>query len=260
MAEAASSSFRRDFKNLRHLVGAAIHRYSLIEDGDIILAGVSGGKDSLLMLRFLADLKKRAPVSFKLGAVHLGNGAGNLKPWFKTMALDFYEFLPAPYIAELDNYVAGGPSPCFSCSRVRRNALFEMAGKCGATSLALGHHLDDARETFLLNVFFSGNIDGLLPRQDLFEGRLKLIRPLFLVPENLIRKMAEAWQLPVMSSGCPADGHTTRQEMKNLIAALARKNPKVTGNLTAVVEAAALNFKGPFKEPEVRSVHPEERR
>lgn len=227
-------------RRLARLGGRAVVRYGLIADGDSIALGVSGGKDSLVLTKFLADLRARAPVKYRLGAVHLGPGGnGALRPWLGALKLDFIHCEAAPDVPELARYRPGGPSPCFNCSRLRRNRLFEICREYGVKRLALGHHLDDAAETFLMNALYSGRIDGLSPRQDLFEGRLSIIRPLLLVPEALIKALVEWWKLPVMKSGCPADGHTARQETKDLIAALAAKRPEVPGNLSAVVEAAA---------------------
>ena len=231
------SFLKREYTRLRHLAGRGIHRYSLIKGGDNILAAVSGGKDSLVMVKFLAELRQRAPVKFGLGVVHLGAGeTGPMGPWLQGLGLDFVHFEPAPEVPELVGYQRGGPSPCFSCSRLRRNRLFELSRHYGCGSLALGHHLDDAAETLLMNAFFSGHLGGLAPRVELFEGRLALIRPLFLVPESLVVTLAQGWRLPVTPSDCPADGYTTRQGMKDLIADLNSRHPDVYGNLRSVVE------------------------
>ena len=227
----------RLWKRLKHLAGQAIHNYDLIRDGDVIAAAISGGKDSLLMLHFLAELKRRAPVNFELGVFHLGSGETLLRPWLRSLNLNFIHLEAAPPIKELAEYQPGGPSPCFACARVRRNRLFELSRSFGATSLALGHHLDDAAETLLMNIFYSGRLEGLEARQNLFEGRLKLIRPLFLVPEKIIAELCAVLGLPVFSSGCPADGLTMRQKIKELVAGLVADNPKVAGNLAAVVMA-----------------------
>lgn len=230
----------RLLKKIRHLAGQAFHEYNLIEDGQTVLIGLSGGKDSLALTRFLAELKRRAPIKFTLGAAHLGPGReSGLAPWLEDLELDFIHWEPAPEVPELATYRPGGPSPCFACARARRNRLFELSRLYGAGRLALGHHLDDAIETFLMNAFFSGRLEGLAPRQDLFEGRLAIIRPFFLVPEELIVRLSAEWRLPIMPSSCPADGHTVRQEMKELVAEMTRRNPKVFGNLTAVARAAA---------------------
>lgn len=244
MSEFCGKPEGRLWKRLRHLAGQVIHGHDLIRDGDVIAAAVSGGKDSLIMLHFLADLKRRAPVKIMLGAFHLGEGEGLMRPWLDSLGLDFLHFEPAPPVKELTEYRPGGPSPCFACARTRRNRLFELSRIFGATSLAMGHHIDDAIETLLMNMFYSGRLEGLEARQDLFSGRLKLIRPLFLVPEKLISELRTALGLPLISSGCPADGHTMRQKVKELVAGLAAGNPKVTGNLTAAVVRACADRTG----------------
>ncbi|UQZ88133.1 hypothetical protein C4J81_02460 [Deltaproteobacteria bacterium Smac51] len=231
---------RRLVRRLARLGGRAVVRYRLIADGDVIVTAVSGGKDSLVMTKFLADLRLRAPVKYRIGAVHLGpGGEGALRPWLEALNLDFIHWEAAPVVPELADYRPGGPSPCFNCARLRRNRLFELCRQYGANRLALGHHLDDAAETFLMNALHSGRIDGLSPRQELFAGKLSIIRPLLLTPEGLIKALVDWWGLPVMKSGCPADGHTVRQEIKELVAAMAVRHPKIPGNLSAVVEAAA---------------------
>ncbi len=244
--EAETRPDRRPARRLKHLAGRAIHEYALIAEGDVVAVGVSGGKDSLVLTAFLADLRRRAPVRFGLGAFHLepADQEGALRPWLEGLDLDFIHREPAPLVAELAEYRPGGPSPCFPCARARRNRLFELAREYRVNRLALGHHLDDAVETLLLNIFYSGRLEGLAARQDLFEGRLSIIRPLFLVPEELVVRLASDQALPVLPKTCPADGRTRRQEVKELVADMTRRNPKVFGNLTASVMAASPRLPG----------------
>ena len=228
----------RAWRKLKHLAGRAIHDYGLIGAGDRLAVGVSGGKDSLLLIRFLADLKGRAPVSFELGAIHLGPGDG-FGAWLDGLGLDFIHREPAPKVPGLAAWRPGDPSPCYECARLRRNRLFELCREYRVSRLALGHHLDDALETLLMNMIYSGRLEGMMPRQELFEGRLSLIRPLFLTPEALVIELSKELGLPVRPSGCPADGHTRRQDIKEMVAGLTGRNPKVYGNLTASVRQAA---------------------
>lgn len=240
---------KRPDKRLRHLGGRAIHQYGLIEDGDRIAVGVSGGKDSLVLIRFLAELRTRAPVKFDLGVIHLepASGAsdtlpvalGKMRAWLETLPLDFLHLEAAPEVPGLDSWRLGEPSPCWNCARLRRKRLFELCRLHRANRLALGHHLDDAIETLLMNIFHSGRLEGLAARQELFEGRLTIIRPLMLTPEELVLNLASDWDLPVLPKTCPADGRTTRQEVKELVASQVRGHPKIRGNLAAVTEAAA---------------------
>lgn len=236
-------------KRLRHLGGRAIHQYGLIEDGDRIAVGVSGGKDSLVLIRFLAELRSRAPVKFDLGVIHLEPASeasetlavalGKMRAWLEALPLDFLHLEPAPEVPELAVWKPGDPSPCWNCARLRRKRLFDLCRTHRANRLALGHHLDDAIETLLMNIFHSGRQEGLAARQELFEGRLTIIRPLMLTPEELVINLAASWYLPVLPKTCPADGRTTRQEVKELVASQVRDHPKIRGNLAAVAEAAA---------------------
>lgn len=243
----------RPLKRLRHLAGRAIHKYKLIQDGDRIAVGVSGGKDSLVLIHFLTELAARAPVKFSLGVIHLepapmvtglaqeelDSSLARLKAWLADLPLDFLHLEAAPEVPELAAWRPGGPSPCWNCARLRRKRLFDLCRYYQADSLALGHHLDDAVETLLMNIFHSGRLEGLGARQELFSGRLTIIRPLILTPENLARRLAVDWGLPVLPKTCPADGQTTRQEIKNLVASLAEDRPKIRGHLAAAAEAAA---------------------
>lgn len=229
----------RPERKLRHLAGRAIHDYRLIAEGDRLAVGVSGGKDSLLLAAFLAELRARAPVHFEVGVIHLGPDGETLGDWFDSLHLDFIHVEAAPEVPEIERWRPGEPSPCFVCSRARRSRLFALCRDLGANRLALGHHLDDAMETLLMNIIHSGRVEGLQARQDIFEGRLAIIRPFFLTPEKLISRLSGDWKLPVRPKSCPADGRTVRQEIKELIAALAARNPKIYGNLTASATALA---------------------
>lgn len=187
-------------------------------------------------------------MKFDLGVIHLEPASGDsealaalgrMRAWLKTLPLDFLHLEAAPEVPELAAWRPGEPSPCWNCARLRRKRLFDLCRSYRANRLALGHHLDDAIETLLMNIFHSGRLEGLAARQELFEGRLAIIRPLMLTPEELVRHLAVDWDLPVLPKTCPADGRTTRQEVKELVASQVREHPKIRGNLAAVAEAAA---------------------
>lgn len=248
----------RPYKRLRHLAGRAIHQYGLIEDGDRLAVGVSGGKDSLVLIRFLAELRARAPVKYGLGVIHLqpsqeiagqsgaelARALDRMRAWLGELNLDFCHLEAAPPVPELSAWRPGSSSPCWNCARLRRKRLFDLCRQYQAGRLALGHHQDDAVETLLMNIFHSGNLEGMAARQELFEGRLTIIRPLILTPEDLVLKLAADWALPVLPKTCPADGRTTRQEVKEMVASLVLGHPKIRGNLAAVAEAAGGNRGG----------------
>jgi tRNA 2-thiocytidine biosynthesis protein TtcA len=221
-------------KEIRSLVGKAIHRYGLIQDGDRILVGVSGGKDSLTLLHLLKERLKRVPIHYDLLTVHidLGFGSGRdeiLKDYFEKEALAYHiEFTD---IGRRANSSENRENPCFLCAWERRKKLFQLASRFKCNKVALGHHKDDIIETLLINIFYSGEISTMLPLQSLFKGKITLIRPLSLVEEKTIIRFAREMGLPFGPSGCPSSGKTKRKEIKEIIESLSKKNHRVKGNI-----------------------------
>ncbi len=221
-------------KEIRSLVGKSIHRYGLIQEGDRILVGVSGGKDSLTLLHLLKERLKRVPIHYELIPVHidLGFGSGRLE-----ILKDYLETQDLPYRIEITdigtraNSPENRENPCFLCSWERRKRIFQLANRLKCNKVALGHHKDDIIETLLINIFYSGEISTMLPLQSLFKGKITLIRPLSLVEEKKIERFARAMNLPFGPSGCPSSGRTKRKEVKEIIEALSRKNHRVKGNI-----------------------------
>jgi len=215
-------------------MGKAIHRFGLIEDGDRILVGVSGGKDSLTLLHLLNERRKRVPIRYELIPVHidLGFNSGRteiLKEFFESRGLSYQiEFTD---IGKRANSSENRENPCFLCSWERRKRLFYLAQHFKCNKIALGHHKDDIIETFLLNIFYSAEISTMLPLQALFKGKITLIRPLALIEEKKIERFAKEMSLPFGSGGCPVSGKTKRKEVKELIEALEKKNRKIRGNI-----------------------------
>jgi tRNA 2-thiocytidine biosynthesis protein TtcA len=221
-------------KEIRSLLGKAIHRYGLIQDGDRILVAVSGGKDSLSLLHLLKERLKRVPIRYELLAVHIDLGfdsgsADILKNYFEEKGLTHHiEFTD---IGKRANSSENRENPCFLCAWERRKKLFQLANRFKCNKVALGHHKDDIIETLLLNIFYSGEISTMLPLQSLFKGKITIIRPLSLLEEKKIEKFARALHLPIGSSGCPSSGRTKRKEVKEIIETLSRKNHRVKGNI-----------------------------
>ncbi|MCD6295427.1 MAG: tRNA 2-thiocytidine(32) synthetase TtcA [Deltaproteobacteria bacterium] len=221
-------------KEIKRLTGKAIHHQKMIRDGDHVLVAVSGGKDSLVLLRVLHERLKRIPITYDITAVHVdpgfgGNSAGEMEAFFSTHGFDFR-------IIESDiGPRAHGPenreNPCFLCSRMRRKLLFELAGTLQCNRIALGHHKDDIIETLFLNIFYGGSISTMLPVQELFGGKLTVIRPLYLLDEDLIRRYAEEMDSPRIELGCPSAGATKREEIKGMLSGFYRKNRKIKGNI-----------------------------
>ena len=221
-------------KEIRSLMGKAIHRFGLIEDGDRILVGVSGGKDSLTLLHLLNERRKRVPIRYELIPVHidLGFNSGRteiLKEFFESRGLSYQiEFTD---IGKRANSSENRENPCFLCSWERRKRLFYLAQHFKCNKIALGHHQDDIIETFLLNIFYSAEISTMLPLQTLFKGKIALIRPLALIEEKKIERFAKEMSLPFGPGGCPVSGKTKRKEVKELIETLEKKNRKIRGNI-----------------------------
>jgi len=226
-------------------MGKAIHRYGLIQDGDRIIVGVSGGKDSLTLLHLLQERRKRVPIDYELVPVHIDLGfdserAEILKNFFEAQGLPYHiEFTD---IGKRANSPENRENPCFLCSWERRKRIFHLAHRLQCNKIALGHHKDDIIETLLLNIFYSAEISTMLPVQTLFKGKITLIRPLALIEEKKIERFAREMGLPFGPSGCPSSGKTKRKEVKELIEALERKNRKVKGNIFRSLSNIKLDY------------------
>jgi tRNA 2-thiocytidine biosynthesis protein TtcA len=221
-------------KEIRSLVGKAIHRYGLIQDGDRVLVGVSGGKDSLTLLCLLHERRRRVPIHYELIPVHIDLGFGSdrskvLKDFFEEEGLRYH--IEYTEIGLKANSPENWENPCFLCSWERRKTLFQLAHRFRCNKIALGHHKDDVIETLLLNIFYSAEMSTMLPLQPLFKGKITLIRPLALVEEKNIERFAKERNLPFGPSGCPASGKTKRKEIKDLLKILEKSNPKIKGNI-----------------------------
>jgi tRNA 2-thiocytidine biosynthesis protein TtcA len=232
-------------KEIRSLVGKAIHRYELIQDGDRILVGVSGGKDSLTLLHLLHERRKRVPINYELIPIHIDLGfdsgrAEILKDFFE--AKGFHYRIEFTDIGRRANSPENRENPCFLCSWERRKRIFQLANRLKCNKVALGHHKDDIIETLLLNIFYSGEISTMVPIQTLFKGKITLIRPLALLEEKKISRFAQEMGLPFGPSGCPSSGKTKRAEMKALIENLERKNRRIKGNIFRSLSNIKLDY------------------
>jgi tRNA 2-thiocytidine biosynthesis protein TtcA len=221
-------------KEIRSLMGKAIHRYGLIEDGDRILVGVSGGKDSLTMLDLLVERAKRVTIRYELVPAHVdlgfpSNTAETLRRFFEERNLPCH--IEHTGIGRLAHSDENRENPCFLCSWERRKRIFSLAHRLKCNKIAFGHHKDDIIETFLLNILYSAEISTMLPIQAMFKGKVTIIRPLALIEEQMIERFAREKRLPVGSSGCPSSGRTKRNEMKALIEGLQKKNHRIKGNI-----------------------------
>lgn len=221
-------------KELKRLMGKAIHSHQMIEDGSHIMVAVSGGKDSLALMWLLNERIRRIPIEYKVTAVHVDPGFGaNSSDDLVSFALDHgFDFrVIKSDIGPRAHSPENRENPCFFCSRLRRKLLFELADQIGCKKIAFAHHKDDLIETFFLNVFYGASISTMLPVQELFGGKLTIIRPLYLIDEGLLRRYAESMGWPEIDVGCPTAGSTKREEIKSMLKGLYRSNRKIKGNI-----------------------------
>lgn len=236
--EPVEGHLRRLEKRLLSLLGQASAEFGLIEPNDRIMVAVSGGKDSFGLLYLLREVQKKAPFDFSIVAVNLDQK----QPGFPEHVLpdyltrEGYDFR----IIEEDTYsivkekVPEGKTYCSLCSRLRRGILYNVAEELGATKLALGHHRDDAIETLLLNLFYSGQTKAMPAKLRSDDGRNTVIRPLIYCAESDLAELARLKQFPIIPCNlCGSQENLKRQEIKELIATLEQTNPKLRGNLLA---------------------------
>ena len=213
-------------------VGKAIWDYKMIRDGDRILLAVSGGKDSLSLLRILMERAKFVPIKYELIACHVDMGF----EWVnKEQLVEHFEELGVPYIiagpGEAQKKKDGEPFGCFWCSWTRRKALFATAKKAGCSKLAFGHHMDDVIETLMMNIFFNGEICTMRPYQEMFRGEMAIIRPLAYLEERELERLARRLDLPVIKSRCPHSETSKRKLVKGMIEEAVRHSRNAKKNL-----------------------------
>lgn len=201
----------------------AIQEYDLIHNGDRICVGVSGGKDSLVLLNGLILLRRFIGIDYELVGVTLDPGFNGKRGDYSAVdelcrkhGVDYHVI--HTQIGQIVFDVRKEPNPCSLCARMRRGALHDATLEFGCNKIALGHNYDDAVETFMMNLFTEGRIGCFSPISYLSRKQIHLIRPLVFAPEKEIRKAALKNNLEVVKSECPADGHTNRQRMKDFIA------------------------------------------
>lgn len=207
-----------------------VEDYDMIQDGDRVAVGVSGGKDSLTLLLALARLQKFYPKKFTVEAISVDMGIEGMD---LSPVAELCKELDVPYhiipteINQIIFDVRKEKNPCSLCAKMRRGALHEALQELGINKIALGHHYDDAVETFFLSLFYEGRISCFQPVTYLDRTQITQIRPLLYCSEGMIRGVAERLQLPVVHNPCPANGLTKRQEVKDLVGALKADYPNI---------------------------------
>ena len=225
------------------MVRRAVDDYEMIQAGDKVAVGVSGGKDSMLLLLALNHLKKYYPRHFELEAVTIELGFEGMD---FTPVKELCESLEIPYtcvktdIKEIVFDVRKEDNPCSLCAKMRRGALNDIIRSRGITKLALGHHFDDAVETFMMSLLFEGRISCFRPVTFLDRSGVTQIRPLVYCGEQKITNVAAALNVPIVENPCPQDKASKRYEIKKLLSALCRDYPDMKSKIFGAMQRQPL--------------------
>lgn len=217
-------------QRLLSLTRQALDTYGLIQDGDRIAIGVSGGKDSLTLLHALHHLRRFYPEKYELCAITVDLGLGNmdLEP-VAAMCREFeipYEIISTEIGVVLFD-IRKETNPCSLCAKMRKGALNEKAKEMGCNKIAYAHHRDDVIETMMMSLFYEGRFHSFSPLTYLDRMDLTVIRPMIFVTEADVIGFRNKYQLPVCKNPCPMDGYTKRQYIKELIHRLQEDNPHI---------------------------------
>lgn len=233
-----------DTRRLLSYIRRAVDDYEMIAEGDRIAVGISGGKDSLSLLTALAQLRKFYPKHFEIMGISIDMGLPDMD--FSPVAdycreLDVeYRIIPTD-ISNIIFNIRRESNPCSLCAKMRRGALNKAAAELGCNKVALGHHFDDVVETFMLNLFFEGRIGVFRPVTFLSRTGVTVIRPMIYMPEKDVRYFASHAGLPVVTSTCPADKHTEREEMKQLLARLDREHKGLRYRIFGAIQRGGVD-------------------
>ena len=236
----------KELQRLLSKMRRACEHYEMIRDGEKIAVGVSGGKDSLALLLALAKMREFYPVKYEITAVSVDLGFDGSDGLFDGVR-DFCRTLGVDYRVErteISKIVFGErreKNPCSLCAMMRRGALVSAAKAVCATSIALGHHLDDAVETFMLSLTNEGRIGCFSPVTEYADNGIKVIRPLVYAREYEVAAVARAENLPVVKSPCPEDGETEREKMKEYLRTLDREHRGVHRRILGAMERAGVD-------------------
>lgn len=239
-------------KRLLSLVRKAIDDYQLIQDGDRIAVGISGGKDSLALLYAMKHLQRFYPAKYDLMAVSVDLG---FEGFDLTPILELCKKLDVPYeivhtdIAEIVFEMRKEKSPCSLCAKMRKGALYEAVKAKGFDKIAYGHHQDDVVETMMMSLIYEAHFHCFQPSTYLDRMGVTVIRPMLYVPEADVIGFKNNYQLPVVKNPCPVDGYTKREYVKNLIREINKEAPGVKDRMfTAVVNSSLKGWNNHRKE------------
>ena len=214
--------------------GRGINHFGMIKEGDAILLGISGGKDSLALALALSFRKTWIPIDYAIEAVQIEWREYPFSDSHKNDLAAFFNFLDIPFqILQASMFPPSfkGRFDCYLCSRNRKRILFQEAEKRKIEKIALGHHMDDIVETTLINLFFRGNFSTMMPVQEFFKGKLHIIRPLCEVPESMISTVSSRLGLPAGENSCPNKETNLRTQIKPIIRELVKMDRHVRENI-----------------------------
>lgn len=225
---------------------SAVQKYNMIQSGDRIAVGVSGGKDSLSLLAAMARLRDFYPEKFELVAITV-DMRFNDKDGDFTEISELCRKLNVEYIIKPTNLarlifdVRNESNPCALCSNMRRGALNNAAVEAGCNKVALGHHLDDVAETFIMNLFNGASLDCFMPVTELDRKKITVIRPMIFGRESDCARVARKENLPVKKSLCPADGTTEREDVKQFLNSMEKKYGNVRSKILSAMQKKEIN-------------------
>ncbi len=225
-------------KKMQMKLRKAMNKYGLIEDGDHLLIGLSGGKDSLALVEFLGRQSQIHVPSFRLTAVHVSvenvgyeSDLAYLEEHCRVWGVPFVHF-----VTRFDETVKPDGNICFPCAWFRRKGLFKVAEELGCNKIALGHHQDDIVETLLMNLVYQGTFSTMPPRLKMDKFDMVMVRPLCLMSEEELIRFAEIRKFKKQIRNCPHERNSQRNEMKELLAQLKKMNPNVCGSMWGAME------------------------
>lgn len=222
----------------------AIEDYDMISDGDKIGVALSGGKDSITMLKGLKALQRFYPKKFDIIAISINPGFDFFnEELLKNICeeINVPLFIEESHIKEIVFDIRKEKNPCSLCANLRRGIINSIAVREGCNKIALGHNEDDVLETFFLNLLYAGNLSTFAPTSYMDRSKITLIRPMIYIPEKEVRKFVKRQSIEVMPKVCPMDGISKRESIKELIAKLVKDIPTVRANVMGAIKRANIN-------------------
>ncbi len=226
---------------MKHILGyarKAINDFGMIKAGDKVAVGLSGGKDSILTLITLAQLRKFYPEKFEVIAITLDMGVEGFDVTSLKKLCEEYDveyIIEKTHIKEIVFDIRKEKNPCSLCANLRRGILYDTAKKYGCNKVALGHHMDDVMETFMMSLIYEGRVHTFLPITYLSRKDIYVIRPMIYTPESEIKHLVKKYGIEVVKNNCPANGETKRQYVKELIAGIAKENKGVRESIFGAI-------------------------